>query len=433
MKKVAIIGGGFTALASATVLAENHYDVTIFEKNKELGGLAAGFKEKQWSWSLEKFYHHWFATDRHVATFLKKWGVLENIIFKNPSTVMENTNGVFARLDSALSLLLYEDLSFVNRIRLALCLGFLKLRKSWQSLENITAEKWCRYWMGKEVYQKIWQPLLKGKFGDHHHKVNMAWLWARLHVRTKKLGTYRGGFKCLIDHVEGFLKQQKCTIHKSISIEHLKVTGQNIVLNNDKGFTFDHLIVTTAPHVLKKLLSAPTNTPIYQKHASSYSLDKPFLGAVVIVFSLKQKLNQHYWYSLRKTKETPFLAVIEHTNFVSGHHYNNEHIVYVANYDTPEKIYRTTDQDYHRRAFKLLTKINPSLTSKDINKHWVFKEAYTQPIPEVGESHSLLPFAINQNPSIIHACLHHVYPWDRGTNFALELGAEAAREIIDVE
>ena len=52
MKKIAIIGGGFSALNLAwQLLDQDKYgkvQIEIFEKEQQLGGMASGFKEKQW-------------------------------------------------------------------------------------------------------------------------------------------------------------------------------------------------------------------------------------------------------------------------------------------------------------------------------------------------------------------------------------------------
>jgi len=45
MSKVSIIGSGFSGLASATFLAQQGIDVTVFEKNDEIGGRARVFQE----------------------------------------------------------------------------------------------------------------------------------------------------------------------------------------------------------------------------------------------------------------------------------------------------------------------------------------------------------------------------------------------------
>ncbi len=65
-KKIAIIGAGLGGMAAAYDLVKTGAEVTIFEAAGHVGGLAAGFKEENWDWTVEKFYHHWFATDSHM-------------------------------------------------------------------------------------------------------------------------------------------------------------------------------------------------------------------------------------------------------------------------------------------------------------------------------------------------------------------------------
>ena len=65
-KHIAVIGAGIGGLAAAWDLVRAGEKVTIFESAPTPGGLAAGFKEPDWAWTVEKFYHHWFASDRHM-------------------------------------------------------------------------------------------------------------------------------------------------------------------------------------------------------------------------------------------------------------------------------------------------------------------------------------------------------------------------------
>ncbi len=49
-KKVAIVGGGITGLVLANLLSPKH-QVTIFEKENQLGGLSAGADRNDWQWA----------------------------------------------------------------------------------------------------------------------------------------------------------------------------------------------------------------------------------------------------------------------------------------------------------------------------------------------------------------------------------------------
>ncbi|MGC1243347.1 MAG: phytoene desaturase family protein [Chryseosolibacter sp.] len=73
MKKIAVIGSGFAGLASATCLAKEGFDVTVFEKNDSPGGRARQFKANgfafdmgpSWYWMpgvIEKYFNHFGKT-----------------------------------------------------------------------------------------------------------------------------------------------------------------------------------------------------------------------------------------------------------------------------------------------------------------------------------------------------------------------------------
>jgi len=62
--------------------------VQIYEAGPEVGGLAAGFKDEKWEWTLEKFYHHWFANDDAVLGLVKELGAGDKLLFPRPITSM---------------------------------------------------------------------------------------------------------------------------------------------------------------------------------------------------------------------------------------------------------------------------------------------------------------------------------------------------------
>ena len=114
--KIAIIGGGFAGLTAAYYLSKNGHKVTIYEKESTLGGLASGFKEKNWQWPLEKYYHHFFANDKNVKKLAKELNVKNKLFFKKPITSVYYKNSI-NQLDNPFSLICFPYLSFFEKIK----------------------------------------------------------------------------------------------------------------------------------------------------------------------------------------------------------------------------------------------------------------------------------------------------------------------------
>ncbi|NIV35589.1 MAG: NAD(P)-binding protein, partial [Anaerolineae bacterium] len=58
-----VVGAGVGGLAAAYDLVNADHEVLLFEASDHTGGLASGFRIPRWEWSLERYYHHWFASD----------------------------------------------------------------------------------------------------------------------------------------------------------------------------------------------------------------------------------------------------------------------------------------------------------------------------------------------------------------------------------
>jgi len=65
-------------------LVKQHHEVVVFEKDREPGGLAVGYKEKEWEWSLEKHYHHCFTNDKSILSLAKE--INYEMLIKRPKT-----------------------------------------------------------------------------------------------------------------------------------------------------------------------------------------------------------------------------------------------------------------------------------------------------------------------------------------------------------
>ena len=173
--KIAIIGAGVTGLSTAYDLTKAGHNVVVFEAGDKIGGLASGFKVSQWDWTLEKFYHHWFASDKHLLRLTEELGIRCKVMFLQPRTVVYHEKR-FYPLDSAFSVLNFPGLHPLARIRFAAVLAFIKSWPDGVALEKYTAEAWMKNWMGGTAYRTMMQPLLVSKFGKKYsRKVNTGY------------------------------------------------------------------------------------------------------------------------------------------------------------------------------------------------------------------------------------------------------------------
>jgi protoporphyrinogen oxidase len=426
MKNIAIVGAGHGGLTAAYDLRRAGHAVTIFEADKVPGGLATGFKEPHWDWSVEKYYHHWFTTDRHILGLIDELGWREDVLFPRPYTVMYY-QGKFHPFDAIPQMALFPGLGWgLNKVRFGLVGLYLRLTNNWHTLEKTTVDAWMRKWAGDKVYELMWQPLMTGKFGERYaHVVNMAWMWARIKARTTHLGTFKGGFQAFADRFAVKLNEMGVEIRYGTPIQRITPMAEGgIILGTPQGSErFDQCLVTTSPALLARL--APELPPSYLQGLLSLKS----MGAVVLVLSLEQQLSpqNYYWYNIPKSAGFPFLAVVEHTNFVPVEHFGGDHIVYIGDYlETDHENFTLSQEELLKRFLPALTRINPEFKPDWLKNSWLFRTGYAQPVPEVNHSQHI-PAIQTPLPGLFFASMSQVYPWDRGTNFAVEIARRAVK------
>ena len=428
--KIAIIGAGFSGMAAAYDLSKAGHKITIFEAGDSVGGLAGGFKEPGWDWWVEKYYHHWFASDRHMLGLIKELGWEDKVLFPRPLTVMYH-QGKFYPFDSIVKALLFPGLGFgINKIRFGLVGVFLRLTNNWKALEKFTVDEWLCKWAGEKVYKIMWEPLVLGKFGERYYKqVNMAWMWARLKARTTRLGTFEGGFQNFADLLSGRLMEMGVEIRLQTPVSLIERVESSGIITVQSGRTeaSDKVLVTLSPEAMTRVVPS---LPEDYLHGLK---DMKSMGAVVMTLALNHQLSEegYYWYNLPKSAGYPFLALVEHTNFVGKEHFGGDHIVYMGDYLEPEHEYfRLSQEELLERFLPALKKFNPKFEQAWVRKAWLYRTAYAQPVPLVNHSRNI-PSIDTPVEGIYFASMSQVYPWDRGTNFAVEIGRKAASLMLE--
>jgi len=431
---IGIIGAGATGLAAAWDFANAGHTVTIYEAGDRIGGLAAGFQDDGWDWTLEKFYHHWFTTDDDLLTLAEEMGVRESIIFPRPKTSYW-IDGKPVRSEISPSAI-FLPVSLPATIRMGLGGIFVKLSPYWKPFEKITADKWMRRWMGNEAYEKFFKPLLIGKFAEQYDQVPMSFMWARIVKRTLKLGTYKGGFQAFLDELGKQLEAKGVTIHLNTPVESIGKQGDKpTLIVNGESQAYDRVLSTTSPRLMLKLTDGLADTP-YGKQVA----DLKSIGGLCVVLALKNPLMQDdtYWLNLPATTADksksafPFLALVEHTNFLPREHYGGDHIIYCGDYVPADHEYFTmSEEELVERFLPALKKVNPNFEKDWIRKWWVWRAPYAQPVPELNHSEKI-PALKTPIDGVYWASMSQVYPWDRGTNYAVELGRRVAKEAMSL-
>jgi len=422
--KIAIIGAGIGGLTAAYDLQKNGHDITVFDRENQPGGLAAGFRENQWDWSLEKYYHHWFSTDKAILSLIAELGLSKKVIFIRPKTVVCH-EGTFYPLDSAGAVLKFPGFSFIDKIRFGIVTVYLKYLSGWRNLEKITAVKWIKRFYGDNLYEVFFKPMLVGKFSDHYKDVNMAWFWARFKARSAKLGTYQGGFQAFLDQFTEVLSNKGVHFSFNTNISSIKLLkNEKIELTiQEKKLTFDQVLATISPKVLANI------TPQLGGEYLENIKEQKSIGTITVIFSLTNKLSRkgYYWFNLPKSPEFPFLALVEHTNFLSEDHFNNEHLIYCGDYlDHTHPFFSMKDEELSELFIPSLKRINPAFSKEWVNNTWVYKTPYAQPIPHISHSKNILDIK-TPIQGLFLASMSQVYPWDRGTNYAVALAHHAVK------
>lgn len=424
--KIGIVGAGFTGLAAAYKLQKNGHDVTLVEKDDQPGGLAIGYKEKSWQWTLEHHYHHWFTNDDSILSLARE--INYPVITKRPKTSVY-INNRFYQLDSPTKLLTFPLLSLFERLRMATVFALLfRFNPFWKPLEKIKTTKALPKLIGKKPYELIWEPQLVNKLKSYVDEISLVWFWARIKKRTTELAYPESGFLRFALYLARTIEKAGGKIfYRSETVKIFTKNGKPTIeySKNGKSYieSFDKVLVTLpTPQFLKITPSLP------KSYTTSISRLKG-MSATNLVLRLKNKFlkDNTYWLSICE-KNSNVMVVVEHTNFMDKKNYNDEHLVYIGNYmEMDNPVFNETREKLLDLYDPLLRKINPQY-KKDLIDYKVFRAPFAQPIVPANYS-KFIPSFTTPLKDVYLANMQQVYPWDRGTNYAVELGVNVAKLI----
>jgi protoporphyrinogen oxidase len=451
--RVAVIGAGVAGLTAAHRLSKIGHTCEVYERWPGLGGQAATV-DVGGGVRIERYYHHLFMTDRHIQALYREVGLPDELEWR-PSSVAMFSEGSTHPFTTPLDLLRYPPLSPGSRLRMGAAVLLLQRRHSVEPFELITARAWIQRFMGREVWDKVWGPLLRAKFGERADAIAMAWLWSKLTLRRELkgsdarqelLGYPKSSFEtiwaALVREIEGaggrvLIDRPVARIerHTDGFVIHAGAPGSFRQGHDPRAYEadgeparYDAVIATVPSEVFMQMLDdrlAARMRADYKRRvrASEYHT------ALCLVLELERSMTRFYWTNVIDPG-LPFCGLVEHTNFIEPERYGGRRFAYVANYVASDDELLELSPDELLTAYEPgLRRLNPGFSREWVRDRWLFREPHAQPIVTIGYR-DRMPALDTGIPGLVLANTTQIYPEDRGTNYSVRLGWDAAATLL---
>jgi protoporphyrinogen oxidase len=419
-----VLGGGALGLTLALRLVRRGHAVTVIERGDEAGGLAAGFRVGD-AW-LDKFYHHLFRSDEDAQALINEVGLGDRLVWPRPATVTLHGGRVY-QLDSPQSLLRFTPLPPLDRVRMGAVLAYLRVERNYKRLEGQRAAPWIRRWMGEAAYRIVWEPLLRGKFGAVADEIALPWFWARVHCRSASLGYLRGGFQLLYERLVELIREGGGEVRLGQAVTRITRDAEGLLVGTTAGSERFDRVVSTLP----TRLTCQLTPDLPADYRARYDWGRAY-GAHCLILALDRPLTETYWMNINDPG-FPFMALVEHTNYMPAADYGGRRLVYLGNYrPMDDPLFAKSKEEVLDEFLPHLTRINPAFERSWVTEAWSIGAPYAQPIVTVDYHEHIPPFD-TPIPGLYVASMFQVYPQDRGQSYSIELANRLDRHLAATE
>lgn len=387
-KKIAIIGAGMLGLTLALRCVEKGYDVTLYERAPEIGGLASVWQLGDLTW--DRHYHVTLFSDLHTRKIIEDLGIENEFEWVQTKTGFY-TDGRLVSMSNMVEFLTFPPLDLISKIRLGATIFYASKIKNWRKLEQIPVEKWLTKLSGKRTFSKIWKPLLKAKLGEAYRESSAAFIWASIQrmyaarhtgMKTERFGYIRGGYARILKRCEEVLNAKNVRVELNADISSITSTIDSDLVNiSTTGGTesFDKVILTCPANVIAKLVPELTETENKTLQGIRYQ------GIICASVLLKKGISDYYVTNI--TDETPFTGIIEMSALVDKAEFGGHSLVYLPRYIAPDdKMFELSDEEIEEHFISGLEKMYPDFDRSDIVEFKISRVRQVFPLPVLNYS-----------------------------------------------
>lgn len=415
MTDVLVLGGGIAGLASAHRLVSHGHDVTLLEASHQLGGLGRSFNFD--GHDLECFYHCTMPSDEDLLALAAAVGVADSYTWRE--TTMGMVSGQeFYDFNTPLDLLRYTPLPLRSRLRLGLGAVTMRAAGRLRDLDNTSSREWLTSIYGKRLWDEVWFPLFRSKFGEAAGDVPARYIWQRAGREGNKArrGYPPGGYRGLARALAADIEAKGGRILLNAPVESIDADADKV-----------YVTANGETHIARRAIST-LPLPLLSRVASAELaglIDVPdlrYVGVVNALFLTKQSMTGHYWTPVLNDK-VEFDGVVEMSTLIGQ--VEGCHLNYVMRYtDRDSELFSEPDEVIAERWGRQFRQLH-GLTEQDVAQTFVFRAPFVEPIWPLGYAP---PKARIGNGPVFMATTAQVYPnvtsWNSSTRLANAVVAE---------
>lgn len=398
--RVGVIGGGMMGLVLAYRLAGRGHRVTVFERDRQLGGLATYHDYGPFVW--DRFYHVILPSDMHLISLLADLGLNTRLRWSRTRTGFYVDGRLFS-ISTSLEFLRFPLVSLIGKFRLALTILYCARHDDWKSLERIPVDAWLIRMCGRGTYASLWQPLLLAKLGENYRRVSAVFIWSYIKrmfsarhstAQRESLGCVAGGYRTVLARLDEEIVAAGGQLRTSVAVQRIASDNAGgLWIEHDSGREhFDKVVFTSPLDVLSKI-AGPDLASVEDSGRVEY------LGVVCGVLVTRRPVVPFYVVNIAEPR-VPFTGVIGMSNLASLDQTAGRHVTFLPKYvmsDHP--LLRAPDEEIRSSFMAGLRLMFPDRDWSDIEALHVNRAFKVQPLQVVGYS-TLVPTVATRHPDL---------------------------------